>query len=62
MYKYILQSVSNINWLAIISLLAFFFVFLSSVVWALGSRKEHIDRMANLPLDRESGAGISVNS
>ena len=55
MYKYILQSVSNINWLAMISLVSFFVVFLSSIVWAVGSRKEHIDHMANLPLEKESG-------
>lgn len=51
MYKYILQSVENVNWLAVIALLVFFVTFLLSVLWAFISKKEHMDEMSKLPLD-----------
>ncbi len=53
MYKYILESVENINWLAVASLLVFFVIFVVSTMWAFLSKKEHIDKMANLPLEEE---------
>lgn len=51
MYKYILQSVENINWLAVASLLIFFVIFLVSAMWALTSEKDYVDKMSRLPLD-----------
>ncbi|MCB0520068.1 MAG: CcoQ/FixQ family Cbb3-type cytochrome c oxidase assembly chaperone [Lewinellaceae bacterium] len=53
MYKYILQSVENINWLAVASLIIFFVIFVVSALWAFMSKKEFIDKMANLPLDND---------
>lgn len=53
MYKYILQSVDNINWLAVASLLIFFVIFLVSALWAFISKKDYVDKMAQLPLDEE---------
>ena len=53
MYKYILQSVENINWLAVASLVIFFIIFVVSVLWAFMSKKEYVDKMANLPLEEE---------
>jgi cbb3-type cytochrome oxidase subunit 3 len=53
MYKYILESVENINWLAVASLLIFFVIFVVSALWAIISKKEYVDRMANLPLDED---------
>ena len=51
MYKYILQSVENINWLAVASLLIFFVIFVVSVMWAFMSKKDYVDKMSNLPLE-----------
>ncbi len=51
MYKYILQSVENINWLAVASLVIFFVIFIISALWAFLSKKEFVDRMANMPLE-----------
>ncbi len=53
MYKYILQSVENINWLAVASLIIFFVIFVVSAMWAFMSKKEFIDKMSKLPLDNE---------
>lgn len=53
MYKYILQSVENINWLAVASLIIFFVIFLVSAMWALMSKKDYIDKMSNLPLEED---------
>ncbi len=51
MYKYILQSVENINWLAIGPLILFF-VFFTAVIWmALSRKKTYIDKMEQLPLE-----------
>ncbi len=51
MYKYILQSAGNINWMALFALLSFFAVFMISVIAIFGKRKSFIDRMASLPLE-----------
>ena len=59
MYKYILQSIENINWLAIGPLLIFFAFFLFVTVTTLLKKKSFIDHMGNLPLldddDDENG-------
>lgn len=54
MYKYILQSVENINWLAVASLLIFFVIFVVSALWAFVGKKEFMDKMSNLPLDTDA--------
>ncbi|MEO1513363.1 MAG: hypothetical protein AAFV95_00065 [Bacteroidota bacterium] len=51
MYKYLLQSVENINWLAIIPLLLFMSIFLISSYRILRQKKHFIDKMAGLPLE-----------
>lgn len=53
MYKYLLQSVENINWLAIIPLLIFFIFFVTVTVITLRKKKSYIERMGNLPLEEE---------
>jgi hypothetical protein len=53
MYKYILQSVENVNWLAVASLIIFFVIFVVSAMWAFMSKKDFIDKMSKLPLDNE---------
>ena len=51
MYKYLLQSVENINWLATSALVLFFLVFVVSTVWIMTRKKDFIDKMSNMPLD-----------
>ncbi len=51
MYKYILQSIENINWLATGSLVLFFVVFVASAAWILTRKKEFIDKMSRMPLE-----------
>jgi len=53
MYKYILESAGNINWMAVFSLLTFLTVFLLAVVLVLRRSDDHIQHMASLPLDDE---------
>jgi hypothetical protein len=50
MYKYILESVDQINWLAIIPLLIFFVFFTAIVYRAWKTDKNHISKMKQLPL------------
>ncbi|MEM9920292.1 MAG: cbb3-type cytochrome c oxidase subunit 3 [Bacteroidota bacterium] len=51
MYKYILQSVENLNWLAIIPMLIFMTIFLLSSYRILRRQRSFVDKMAALPLE-----------
>lgn len=51
MYKYILESAGNINWMALFALLTFLFVFLTAAIMAFRKNSEHLKYMAELPLD-----------
>ena len=51
MYKYILESIDNINWLAIIPLLIFFIFFTVTSIRAMRAKKSYIEKMENLPLE-----------
>ncbi|MFK7933778.1 MAG: CcoQ/FixQ family Cbb3-type cytochrome c oxidase assembly chaperone [Saprospiraceae bacterium] len=51
MYKYILEGAGSINWMAIFALLTFFFIFMIGGITVFLTRSEHINHMANLPLD-----------
>ena len=51
MYKYILEGVGNINWMAVSALLTFVTVFLVSAVMAFRSPLAYLNKMSNLPLD-----------
>lgn len=53
MYKYILQSVENIDWLAIVPLLIFFIFFVSVTILTLRKKKSFVDKMGNLPLEED---------
>jgi hypothetical protein len=53
MYKYILDSVNQIDWLAIIPLLIFFSFFTATVFVTLRKKKSFIDKMKQMPLDSE---------
>jgi len=51
MYKYILESVENLNWLAVVSLVLFFSIFVVSTIWIMTRKKDFIDKMSNMPLE-----------
>jgi len=51
MYKYLLETAGNINWMAIFALLTFVFMFIIGSVTILRSKPEYIEKMANMPLD-----------
>lgn len=51
MYKYILESIDQINWLAIIPLIIFFLFFSMTVIRVMKEKKSHIEKMENLPLE-----------
>lgn len=53
MYKYILESVENINWLAAGTLVFFFLVFVGTTIWIMTRKKEFLDKMSNMPLEDE---------
>lgn len=50
MYKYILESAGNINWMALFALLTFFIVFSMSIYLAFIKKSSDLDEIANLPL------------
>jgi hypothetical protein len=53
MYKYILESIGEINGLATIPLIIFFTFFTVMSIWAIRSDKKYIERMENLPLEND---------
>lgn len=50
MYKYILESAGNINWMALFALITFFSVFSIGVFLALRKDTNEIKRISSLPL------------
>lgn len=53
MYKYLLETAGNINWMAIFALLTFVFMFLIGSITILRSKPDYIKKMANLPLEED---------
>lgn len=54
MYKYILETAGNINWMALFALLTFFTVFSMSIYLAFFKSSKELDHMASLPLSDDS--------
>ncbi|MEL6831641.1 MAG: cbb3-type cytochrome c oxidase subunit 3 [Bacteroidota bacterium] len=55
MYKYILANGGeSINWMALFSLLTFFFLFVISAIAIWGRSKAYIQHMEALPLDEDT--------
>lgn len=59
MFKYIISQAGDYNWMAIVSLLLFFGVFLFMLVHTLSLRKAEVDAASRLPL--EDGRGETEN-
>ena len=51
MYKNILQSIQGVEIYPLISMMIFFSLFLSVIVWSIRADKRHLKRMAEMPLD-----------
>ena len=54
MYKYILESIDQINWLAIIPLIVFFCFFTLTIIRVIRKDKTFIEKMENMPLDEQN--------
>ena len=53
MYKYILESVEQMNWLGVIPLLIFFTFFVILLIRVMRQDKGHIEKMEQLPFDND---------
>ena len=51
MFKYIIESAGDINWMAIFALVTFVLVFLIGSYTILRSDKHFINKMSRMPLD-----------
>ncbi len=51
MYKNVLQSIEGVGIYPIISLLIFFGLFTAVLIWFFKADKNHLKRMADMPLD-----------
>jgi hypothetical protein len=51
MYKNVLQAIEGIGIFPLISMLIFMTVFLAAIIWFFRADKEHLQRMAELPLE-----------
>lgn len=60
MFKHILANAGDINWMAIFALLTFFTMFVITIVAIFGTSRKHIDKMANMPLDKTSIANPEI--
>ncbi|MBT8234449.1 MAG: hypothetical protein HKO66_16880 [Saprospiraceae bacterium] len=54
MYKYILESAGNINWMAVFALTTFFTIFSLSAYLIFKKDNGEINRLASLPLDEDN--------
>ena len=61
MYKYILETAGNINWMALFALLTFFFVFSMSIYMAFIKDKKQLEEVAHLPLLEDDPINNSQN-
>ncbi len=51
MFKYILESAGNINWMAISALITFFAIFMVTLILVFKQNPAYIEKMASMPLD-----------
>ena len=58
MYKYILESAGNINWMALFALLTFFLIFVISAFLILVRDREYSRRMSAMPLDEDHSSNL----
>lgn len=51
MYKHILETAGNINWMALFALVTFVFVFTLAFILVFFKSKSDVDRVARMPLE-----------
>ena len=59
MYKHILESAGNINWMAIGALITFFTVFVVSVILVFKKDSSYLKKMSDMPLDKVNSSTIN---
>jgi hypothetical protein len=52
MYKHILESAGNINWMAIGALITFFTIFIVSAILIFNKDSSYLKKMSEMPLDK----------
>lgn len=57
MYKYILETAGNINWMAVLALSTFVIIFTLSAFLVFKKDKEELNRMSSLPLSDDNPFG-----
>ena len=53
MYKYILETAGDINWMALFALITFMTVFIMSILMIFRKDKSTLQHISNLPLSNE---------
>ena len=53
MYKYILETAGQIDWMAIMPLLIFFSFFMITLIITMRKKKSFIDKMKYLPFETD---------
>jgi cbb3-type cytochrome oxidase subunit 3 len=53
MVQDVLRALGGVDRYGVVSLLLFLVIFSGVIIWCLGQRKSHLDRMARLPLENE---------
>jgi Na+/H+-dicarboxylate symporter len=51
MYKYIIKTMGNVDWMAVVPLVLFFAVFVGTALVWFNKDRNTVDKMANIPLD-----------
>jgi len=62
MFKHILESAGNINWMAISALLTFFTIFILAAVLAFKKDPAYIEKMSSMPLDDSHSSTSKTNN
>jgi hypothetical protein len=62
MYKHILESAGNINWMAISALLTFFTIFVLAAILAFKKDPAYIEKMSSMPLDDAHSSTSKTNN
>jgi hypothetical protein len=58
MYKYILESAGDIDWLALIPLVIFFVFFTMTIIRVVMTKKSYIEKMEQLPFEEDTSLDV----
>lgn len=51
MYKYIIKTMGNVDWMAVVPMLLFIAVFVGTALVWFRKEQQEVNKMANMPLD-----------